>query len=106
MSAEASLAVAIRGTRGRYEPRPGDREFIDAPTRTIIRELVAQSGAKPGPAQVYIAKRIRYHLGAGNPPAPPRELDGLAEWADRRAWDLVDQARRRLPPIRNETEPR
>jgi hypothetical protein len=108
MSNEVLLDNAIRGVAGRFTPGPGDREYLDHPTQRVIRDLVGSSGAKPGPAQVYIAKRIRYHLGKGNPPTPPRELGDLmlVGWADARAWELVDHNRHRLPPVRDETEPR
>lgn len=97
MSAQAALDVAIRGKHGRSDPMKGDREWIDLPTQSVIRELVGSSGAKPGPAQVYIAKRLRYHLGKDHAPACPNELRGLEDWAQRRAFDLVVEAERRLP---------
>lgn len=97
MSHDVLLDVAIRGARGRSEPSSSDREYLDLHSRGVVRDLVGRSGAKPGPAQVYIAKRIRYHLGREAAPPCPNELRGLEEWAQRRAFELVEEAERRLP---------
>lgn len=97
MSNDAALRIAIEGRHGRSTPTRGDREHIDGHTFNVILEAVRSSGARHGPAQVYVAKRMRYHLGKESAPPCPNELRGLEEWAQRRAFDLVVELERRLP---------
>lgn len=91
MTYEDDLKLAIR------KPYGPDRRYLDGHTQNVIREACVSSGVKPGPAQVYVANRIRYHLGVDPAPPCPNELRGLEEWAKRRAFELVEANERRLP---------
>lgn len=93
------MAADVRATLVR-----NDR--LNEPTRATIEHLVNVSGVGTPPARLYLARRLVWHLGLGDAPAPSSELKGdVLAFVDRRAAELVEQHRSRLPPVRESTMP-
>lgn len=102
---EKAIDRAIRGLDRDGQTVPDDEHVLDPNTARVIRDLAANSGAADK-ARPYLIRRMRYHIGRAALPVCPTELNPYGPWLRRRAWDLVDEARRRLPPVLDETEPR
>lgn len=101
---EKAIDRALRG----LEPRqtvPDPRYAIDLPTMSAIRDLAAHSGVAPAGRPLLI-RCIRYYLGKGPAPTATADVRKHADWIRRRAWELVDDNRHRLPPVEEDRKPR
>lgn len=79
-------------------------ENLDEPTRAELEHLVNISGVGTPAGRLYLARRLVWHLGRGDAPIPSRELTGyVTGFIERRARELVEQHRRRLPAVREST---
>lgn len=79
---------------------------LDEPTRATLEHLVNVSGVGTPPARLYLTRRLIWHLGLGSVPIPAGELKpDVVTFIDRRAVELVEQHRRRLPPVAERTMP-
>jgi hypothetical protein len=79
---------------------------LTEPTRATIEHLVRVSGVATPPAQLYLARRLSWHLGAIRSAVPPSGIAGdTVAFVDRRAAELIDANRRRLPPVIESTMP-
>lgn len=77
---------------------------LSEPTRAELEHLVNVSGVGTPPARLYLARRLAWHLGKAPVPIPPSGMTGdVAGFVERRALELVEQHRRRLPPIDERT---
>jgi hypothetical protein len=101
---EKAIDRALRGLLDR-ESIPQPANAIDHPTMRALADLAANSGAAPA-ARPYLIWRMRYTLGKGPLQSCPASLRDVDDWLKRRAWDLLDQNRHRLPPLIEEREPR
>ena len=88
---------ALRGQKGRHTPGPGDPDYLDLPTRRLLEDLVLTSGVGGDPARVYLAGRLRWLLGKGDVPVLSSSLARDAAFINRRAVELIDGNRHRLP---------
>lgn len=84
-------------------------EPLEAPTANVLRELAHNSGVAGDAALVGLVLLMRWHVGRG---PKPHQRAGLtvaeayaADITRRRAWELVDANRHRLPPVNEETAP-
>lgn len=85
--------------------RPGDdtaggRKHMPESTANVILALVGDAGVHGAAAKTYLVDLLRWHLGYTTAPTPTGNLKSpeLA-FIRRRAYELVDSARDRLPPI-------
>lgn len=80
---------------------------LTEPTRAYLEHLVRVSGVGTAPAQLYLARRLSCHVGGVRTAIPPSGLaGGDAAFVERRAAELVDEHRHRLPPVLESTMPR
>lgn len=75
-------------------------------TRAIVGELSRTAGVQGTPAVVFLIRRMSYHLGLGGTPTPPSSLHGMTGWVERRAWEVLEENRHRLPALREDTCPK
>jgi hypothetical protein len=93
----AKIENALAGNKGRHRPGPGDADYIDHPTRRLLEDLVLTSGVGTEDGRVYVARRLRWLLGKGDVPICPAALTRDVGFLDRRAIELIDGNRHRLP---------
>lgn len=72
---------------------------VNEPTRLEVERLVGGSGVAGAPGRLFLARLLVWHLGLGDRPLPSRELNGVTGFIERRAAELIDGHRDRLPPV-------
>lgn len=82
---------------------------LEPATRQVLAELTAGAGLGADWARVLLIERMRWHINRGPKPiaiTPHRPADIHAQGhVIRRAWELVDANRHRLPPVNENTSP-
>lgn len=102
---ERALGRTI-GRRSREQPAE-----IDPGVYLELRRMVFESGITGDDRQAELVMMMRWHLGLLPPHQKPMIRSGLsavdqytAELIARRAWELVDENRRRLPAVEHEID--
>lgn len=77
---------------------------ISEPTRAELEHLVNVSGVGTAAARLYLVRRLAWHLGKAPVPIPPSGMAAsISEFVERRARQVADENRRRLPALDERT---
>lgn len=82
---------------------------LDPTTRNILEDLSRTAGLRTDQARADLIRLMRWHIGRGPQPMLEPTLDRIKlhdqAVTRRRAWELVDENRRYLPPVNEDTRP-